>query len=66
MSSAITDAGSVYDNLRGEECEGNVDVSMGSGADRLVTPVFRVFTLMQFLSLPRSEMPREREQASPG
>ena len=26
---------------------------------RLVTPVFRVFTSMQFLSLARSEMPSE-------
>lgn len=38
------------------ESEGNVDVSMGS---RLVTPVFLLFTSMQFLSLARSEMPSE-------
>ena len=33
------------------ESEGNVDVSMGS---RLVTPVFLLFTSMQFLSLRAS------------
>ena len=29
VSSAIINAGPLHDNLRGEECEGNVDVSMG-------------------------------------
>ena len=53
MSSAILNAGPLYDNLRGE---GNVDVSMGSSV-RLLTPVLRVFTSMQFLSLARSELP---------